>query len=29
MRRKNDGCTLIGSRMHNEDGEIQNDFVMN
>jgi len=22
MRRKNDGCTIIGSQLHNENGEV-------
>lgn len=29
QRRKNDGCTIIGSQLYNENGEVQNDFVMN
>ena len=29
QRRKNDGCTIIGSQLYNESGEIMNDFVMN
>lgn len=28
-RKKNDGCTVIGSQLHNEHGEVQVDFVMN
>lgn len=29
LRRKNDGLTIIGSQMYNDNGEIQNDFVLN
>lgn len=29
LRKKNDGCTIIGSQLHNEQGEVQNDFLMN
>ena len=29
LRKRNDGCTIIGSQMYNENGEVVNDYVMN